>query len=192
MTVCWYFCRKEDDREDLICRILVTIISQLLRAYNSFTDPYIFQKYVSQSSKPNLTQLRSLLLDTLQIVPGRIRIILDGINNCSEESQQSILNEFSNMCLYQPHGTHYKVLFSSREKPLIAKILAGRPQVSLSEQSAASNSRDQVETATTISRDSGYGSMLSNRLATEPFKRIQSSPAGLKIEAHRIERKRKS
>lgn len=103
-------------------------------------------------------ELRTLLAEPTL---GRycIRIVIDGLNNSSEENQKSILNEFSKIC---ESNKGWKVLFSSRHKPLIARILAGRPQIGLAVN--RTNDPEPSEIGTTNSGDSGYESMTSKRL----------------------------
>jgi len=139
---------------------LKTIATQLLRSHPELI-PFVHQCYASKtvlSSKPSIVELRALLTKPTL---GRlcIRIVIDGLDSSSEENQKSILNQFSKIC---ESNKGWKVLFSGRHKPLIARILAGRPQIRLAVNRA--NNSEPSEIGTTSSRDSGYESMTSKRL----------------------------
>jgi hypothetical protein len=125
LTVCYYFCNSKDPN-DVCGQILRTIVLQLLRSHLDLAS-LIANQYVYQGHSCGMPRLRELIPQLLQTVP-HTRIIIDGIDECPNESQ-AILKEVDNLCA-DPE-THCKVLLSSRKEADIREKLSGKPQVSL-------------------------------------------------------------
>jgi hypothetical protein len=75
-----------------------------------------------------MVQLRILVPQLLEIV-AYTRIIVDGIDECSKDSQKTILKELQAVC--SGPTSHCKVLFSSRKEVHIRERLSKQPQISL-------------------------------------------------------------
>lgn len=134
IVTCYYFCNSKDPNN--ICdQVLRTIALQLLRS-NLNLASLITNEYVYCGLNCCMAQLRKLIPQMLEIVP-QVRIVVDGIDECSKESQKSILKEIQSICLSPLNKC--KILFSSRKDHYINEKLSGKPQISL-------DKRGEVET----------------------------------------------
>lgn len=134
VITCFYFCSSKSPGN--ICdQVLRTIALQLLRS-NLDLASLIANQYVYLGVSCNMAQLRSLLLQMLEVIP-QVRIVVDGIDECSKKSQKSFLKEIQSICLSSL--IKCKILFSSRKDHYIDEKLSGKSQISLDQ-------REEVET----------------------------------------------
>lgn len=126
LTVCYYFCNSQDT--DNVCQqILTTFVLQILRQTPDLCT-LIANEFVYKGANCVMAQLRDLVPQLLQIT-SHTRLIIDGIDECSKESQKAIIKELQALCGGQT--TRCKVLFSSRREVHIYKKLSKQPQISL-------------------------------------------------------------
>ena len=75
-----------------------------------------------------IPQLRLLIPKVLEFAAST-RIVIDGIDECSNEDQNLVLRELDTLCLGP--NSHNKILFSSRREVRIAKMLYRMPELTL-------------------------------------------------------------
>ncbi|TVY35124.1 Vegetative incompatibility protein [Lachnellula occidentalis] len=126
IDVCYYFCSSQESG-NVSTQILRTVILQLLRSHADIAS-LISNEFVYHGLSCGLTQLKALVPQILQLVPYT-RILVDGIDECSKDTQKAVLKDLQAICL----GTLIpcKVLFSSRKEVHISERLSGKQQISL-------------------------------------------------------------
>ena len=126
LTVCYYFCNSQDTGN--VChQILTTIVHQILRQHRDLCT-HIANEFVYNGTICGMAQLRILTPQLLEMT-SYTRIVIDGIDECSQETQKAILKELEALC--KSPTTRCKVLFSSRREVHIYKKLSEHPQISL-------------------------------------------------------------
>jgi hypothetical protein len=133
LSPCYYFCNSKE-LTNICDQILRTIALQLLRGHLDLAS-LIANQFVYRGYTCGMAQLRNLIPQLLEIVP-HTRIVIDGIDECSNESQRAIIKELQALCLSPV--PHCKILFSSRKEVHIYEKLSGKPQIPL-------DSREEVE-----------------------------------------------
>jgi hypothetical protein len=130
MTICYFFCNSQDTGN--ICyQILAMTVLQIIRQHNMASADIcalISNDFISRGISCGMSQLRILVPRLLEVIPY-VRIIVDGIDECSKENQKIILKELRALCTNS--DTNCKILFSSRKEVLIREKLSGQPQISL-------------------------------------------------------------
>ena len=126
LSPCYYFCRSQETGT-VSSQILKTVALQLLRQHIDLAS-LIANEFVYCGSNCGITQLKILVPKLLEIVPFT-RIIIDGIDECSNENQKTILRELQALC-FGPN-IRCKILFSSRREVHIREKLSGKPQILL-------------------------------------------------------------
>ena len=106
--------------------MLRSIALQLLRQHMDLAS-YVADNYVNKGSNPSIPQLKKLLVELLSGIPS-VFIVLDGLDECDEKSQKSILGE-----LILLTGPTCRLLISSRDGIYVSKVLHERPTISLRE-----------------------------------------------------------
>ena len=132
VTVAYYFCNSHTNERDRCSQILKSIAAQLLRAHLDLAA-HVADKYAHQGRASSIQQLRKLIPELLATIP-LTRIVVDGLDECHERDQKSILTEL--LSLSKDSGAHCKVLFSSRESVYISRTLRRKPNISLKERKA--------------------------------------------------------
>jgi len=134
LDVCYYFCNSQD-RGAGSTQILRSITLQLLRNHLELAS-LISNEFVYRGLSCGPKQLKVLIPQILQMIP-RTRILIDGVDECSMDTQRAVLKDLQALC---SGGTiACKILFSSRKEVHIKDGLSDRQQVSL-------DNRDEVET----------------------------------------------
>jgi hypothetical protein len=126
VNLCYYVCSSHDIRNTSL-QVMRVIAIQLLRRLPDLAS-LIANSYVYQGSSCGMLQLRKLLPQLLEISP-RTRIVIDGLDECPTDIQNSLMKDLSAICL----GAQIccKLLFSSRREGLIYEKLSGKPQIIL-------------------------------------------------------------
>lgn len=125
LTCCYYFVRSSS--QENICRHILAIIVLQLIAQHPDICTLIANKYAYSGATSGMTQLRVLVPELLELVPYT-RIVIDGIDECSEENQKSVLKELQMACKAK---NSVKVLFSSRKEIQIYQRLSTQPKILL-------------------------------------------------------------
>ena len=122
-TVAYFLCDSytENDRCSVVLRSLAL---QLVRQHLDLAS-YVADSYVNKGTNASIAQLKKLLPELLAGIPSTF-IILDGLDECDERDQKSVLTE-----LVALTGPSCKLLVSSRDGIYISKILRKRPTLSL-------------------------------------------------------------
>lgn len=128
-TTIFFFCNSYTDRADLCSQILRTLILELLRSQPQLTS-HILEYYARQGRTLSLRQIKKLLPDLLSAVSS-VRIVIDGLDECQEEDQKSILTEL--LSAVKTSTSPCKIFVSSRAETFISKALRKRPTISLTE-----------------------------------------------------------
>jgi hypothetical protein len=126
LTVCYYFCNSKDTG-NMAHQILTTVVLQILRQHPDICT-LVANEFVYRGVSCGMAQLKILVPQLLQIL-AYVRIVVDGIDECSKENQKAILKELEVVCTGPI--TSCKVLFSSRREVHIYKKLSEQPQISL-------------------------------------------------------------
>lgn len=91
---------------------------------------HVFENYIRQGRTPSLGQVKKLLLELFGAISST-RIVVDGLDECSERDQKAILTEL--LFAVKNSATPCKIFISSRAETYISKTLRKRPTISLSE-----------------------------------------------------------
>jgi hypothetical protein len=107
--------------------VLKTVALQLLRQHLDLAS-LIANEFVYCGSNCGISQLKILVPKLLEITP-RTRIIVDGIDECSNENQMAILRDIH--ALFFGTNVRCKILLSSRREVHIRGKLDGKTQIPL-------------------------------------------------------------
>ncbi|KAH6714004.1 hypothetical protein BKA61DRAFT_428897, partial [Leptodontidium sp. MPI-SDFR-AT-0119] len=124
---CYYFCNSQE-AGNICSQILRTVALQLLRR-NVDLASLIANQYVYQGTSCGMAQLRTLLPQMLETIDST-RIIIDGLDECSVETQMSVLKDLERLL---GKDVHCKIIISSRRDVKIAEKLSGKTQIRLDE-----------------------------------------------------------
>ena len=107
--------------------LLPSLSGQLL-GKNPALAPYILETFANNGQKPLTKSLRAILEKLLLSLPY-VRIIIDGIDECSLPDQDGILDDLHELEQIMPKS--YKILFSARKTSLIMKRFHSKPALRL-------------------------------------------------------------
>jgi hypothetical protein len=99
-----------------------------LRAHPLLTG-HVFENYIREGRTSSLVQIRKLLPELLSAVSST-RIIIDGLDECQERDQKTILSEL--LSITKNSVTPCKLLISSRAETYLSRTLRKIPNISLS------------------------------------------------------------
>jgi hypothetical protein len=125
-AVSYFFCNSQD-LGNVFHQILKTITLQLLR-HSPELSSLIANEFIYRGLSSGIAQLKTLIPQLLQIIP-KTRIIIDGIDECSHETQKVILKDLYTVCIHPEISC--KILLSSRREVFIQKQLLDKPQILL-------------------------------------------------------------
>lgn len=117
ITVCYFFCNSQDGG-DLYHQLLKTIVLQLIRQHSEIVSSLIANQYASQACVT--AKLKFLVPQLLQMFACS-KIVVDGIDECSKESQKVVLKELQSIC--SEPNSRCKIIFSSRKEAGISVLL---------------------------------------------------------------------
>jgi hypothetical protein len=123
---CYYFCNSQETG-NASTLILRAVVLQLLQRHLDLAS-LIANEFVYSGASCRITQLKTLVPKVLEIVPF-IRVIIDGIDECSDENQKVILRDLQAVC-FGPE-LRCKILLSSRKEVHIRDKLSEKLQISL-------------------------------------------------------------
>lgn len=123
---CYYFCNSQDSG-NVTHDILRTIAIQLLR-YNPDLCSLVANEYVYTRLPCVVAQMKKLVPQLLRAVSNS-RIIIDGVDECSSDTQRAIIEDLQVVCLGIDCTS--KILFSSRGETQIKKMFLTKPQILL-------------------------------------------------------------
>lgn len=125
ITTLYYFCKSSE--KDSCRSVLCTLATQILRQ-NLDMAPLVHQAYLQKGSGHSIPTMKKMLKDILSTIKST-RIVLDGIDECSDSVQKEVLNSLSEL---QKHaGDNCKLLVSSRLEPQIDKAIPRRNHIAL-------------------------------------------------------------
>lgn len=126
INTCYYFCNSHDPGS-ISHQVLRTVALQLLRQ-NLDLASLISNEYVYRGLSCGMPQLRILVSHLLEIMPGT-RIVIDGLDECSQENQRMVLKDLQTACIGPEKQC--KVLIASRREVTISEKLSSKPQINL-------------------------------------------------------------
>ena len=130
VTTCYYFCNNIGAGS--ACQeILTIIVLQILRQHPDVCT-FIANEFVYRGVSSGMPQLKSLVPRLLELC-AYTRIVIDGIDECSEDNQRTILKELQTACTGPTTRCSCKILFSSRREVQIREKLSKEPQITLDE-----------------------------------------------------------
>ena len=127
MIVIFYFCSHQKLYSSLSNEVLRSLTAQLLAA-NTELAPYILETFANNGLRPSKKNL-GLILEKLIASLSSVRIIIDGLDECSHNDQEEILDDLLRIRGLTPGMC--KVLFASRKVPFITKTLQNKPILAL-------------------------------------------------------------
>lgn len=130
ITTAYYLCNSYTNRKEILAQILRSIAVHILRG-NTDLAPFIFQNYCNNGLAPSVKNVRKLLTELISTV-DTIRICIDGLDECHDEDQKTILQEL--VSLSKLPSEHCRVLFSNRESVQINKFMSRKRTISLKEE----------------------------------------------------------
>jgi hypothetical protein len=132
ITTAFFFCNSHQGAGDKFSEIIRTLVLQILRTHQDLTS-HVFNEYVSQSSAVSVPELKKLFPELVAVI-SPVRIVIDGLDECTERDQKLILKDICS--LLSMSGGRCKILISSRDCPHIRKALYTKPKISLTEKKA--------------------------------------------------------
>ncbi|KAF3914315.1 hypothetical protein AA313_de0201686 [Arthrobotrys entomopaga] len=137
-----HFCSCTHASSTQYDNILRRVIFQLLHCSDDLIE-HIWREYVvgkKAASVPLLEQLLLLAANTVLGAPGQthaIHIVLDGIEDLGLDTQRRLMNITAKVFSgTRANGGIYKILFSSRNTPLLEKLLGRKSIVTLTDEKA--------------------------------------------------------
>ena len=127
LTVLYYFCDSNHLAQGQSSEILRTLATQLLAA-NTEIAPYVIETFANHGLRPTTKNLRAIIEKMILVLPA-VRVVVDGLDECSEEDQQEVLENVLKLKGRNPGD--YKILISSRNLPSLTKVLHNRPTLCL-------------------------------------------------------------
>ena len=125
----YYFCDHQSSNGDTCAMVLRTIAIQLLQQNHDMVS-LVYQAYLlkgSNRSGPAMKNMLAQILPTSKVV----RIVIDGIDEASHETQQEVLKSLIEV--QKSTGHHCKILVCSRDEPQIQKSLAAKVHLKIGE-----------------------------------------------------------
>ena len=125
----YYFCGHQSTNGDTCAMVLRTIAIQLLQQNHDMVS-LVYQAYLLKGSNRSGPAMRNMLT---QILPTSkvVRIVIDGIDEGSHETQQEVLKSLIE--IQKSTGHHCKILVCSRDEPQIQKLLAAKAHLRIGE-----------------------------------------------------------
>lgn len=130
-TVLFYLCDFSDTNVNSYSSFLKSMITQLI-SKDSTINSLLYDKYVIKNAAPSDDRLKKLLLSLMRAFQN-VRIIIDGVDECTLENIKSVLN-FANSCTNQLAGDQCKVAIFSRDIRTIRNNLRKSNKLDLNQQ----------------------------------------------------------
>lgn len=127
LTILYYFCNSDQLTQGQSNEILRTFATQLLAA-NTEIAPYIIENFANHGLRPTTKHLRAIVEKMISVLSS-VRVVVDGLDECSEEDQQEVLENALKLNRRNPGDC--KILISSRRLPSLIKVLQNRPTLRL-------------------------------------------------------------
>lgn len=159
-----HFCSHHYSSSVQYGNILASIIHQLLRDKDDLLA-YVYTGYILARKSTASATLEGLILTLLAAVstdPAKIlcvRFILDGIDECDEETQQRVVNFVGRVMALNVPGVICKVLLCSQDTGKLTKILRKRKSIALEEE------KEAISLAIGIYTKQRLGTMRSNEFS---------------------------
>lgn len=144
VTTLYFFCGRQESDRSRCALVLRTLAIQLLRQ-NRDVALLVYQAYLQKGSNCSITTMKRILKQVLPTIHAT-RIILDGIDEYNHSEQQEILKTL--LDLQKLTGDNCKLLISSRDEPLIEKVIPSKVHFKLDGRTAQGLKlyiRDKVE-----------------------------------------------
>ena len=125
----YYFCGHQSSNGDTCAMVLRTLAFQLLQQ-NHDVAPLVYQAYLQEGSSRSalaMTKMLTEILPTSKVA----RIVIDGIDERSHETQREVLKSL--VKVQKGTGHYCKLLVCSRDEPQIQKTLAAKAHLRLGE-----------------------------------------------------------
>ncbi|KAF8859961.1 PLU-1-domain-containing protein [Acephala macrosclerotiorum] len=126
LDTCYYFCNGQDVENDY-GQLLRTITLQLLRR-NIHLASLICNEFVYRGKSCGMRELKTLLPKILEIT-SCTRIVIDGIDEFSKETQLLVLKDLQSFCYGD--ALRCKIIFSSRKEVHLVEKLSRKSQICL-------------------------------------------------------------
>ena len=124
----YFFCGQRSANQNRCALLLRTLAVQLLRQNLEDVAPLVHQDYLQKGLSCSSPTMKRLLKEVLPLAKTT-RIVLDGIDEYDLEDQQQILKCLSE--LQRSMGDSCRLLISSRNEPLIEKMMSRKTQFKL-------------------------------------------------------------
>lgn len=137
-----HFCSHHYSSSVQYGNILASIIHQLLRDKDDLLA-YVYTGYILARKSTASVTLEGLILTLLAAVstdPAKmlcVRFILDGLDECDEETQQRVVNFVGRVVALNVPGVICKVLLCSQDAGKLTKILRKKKSIALEEEKEA-------------------------------------------------------
>ena len=136
LAIVYYFCNSNQLTQGQSNEILKTFATQLLAA-NTDIASYVIETFANHSLRPTTKHLRAIIEKMISVLPA-VRVVVDGLDECSEEDQQEVLENV--LKLEGRNLGDCKILISSRKLPSLMKVLQNRPTLRLEDNAEHVNS----------------------------------------------------
>lgn len=125
-TILYYFCGQSSDKPS--CGLVLRTLANQLVRNNMDLAPLIHQAYLQKGSNLSSNAMKRMLKEVLSTVKST-HIILDGVDEYDYVVQKDVL---SSLIELQKHaGENCKILVSSRETPVINKVITAKRHLRL-------------------------------------------------------------
>lgn len=146
LHVIHHFCTYLYDSSTQLDQILRSILLQLLRI-DSELIAHVYHMFVQQRKQPTILSLENLLISLLESMSkeldsaGYLWIVLDGIDECHQDSQSRLLSLMKKITTKFSSWDHItvKVLISSRTSDALSRSLRCCQRLSLADEATSLN-----------------------------------------------------
>ncbi|PQE05649.1 hypothetical protein CJF30_00007806 [Rutstroemia sp. NJR-2017a BBW] len=145
ITTIFYLCNSHTEKSDLCSHILRILILEILRAHPLLTG-HVFENYIRKGRTSSLVQIRKLLPELLLAISST-RVVIDGLDECLEKDQKTILSEL--LSIVKISVTPCKLLISSRAETYLSRTLRKSPSISLSDKMERQSVDKDIQTYVT-------------------------------------------
>ena len=134
-TVAFFICNFRRNDLNTCSHFLRVIAAQLVKKNQAFVG-LVYDDYVMQGLTPSKRYLKPLIQTLLSGLPST-RIIVDGLDECTDEEQKEILSAISKLVDMNTNSTACKGAIFSRDVAVISKALKKSSAIRLSDEATA-------------------------------------------------------
>lgn len=116
----YYICDYRSSDRDNCSIILRSLAAQIIRQNRELAG-YVYEEYTKQGRSASMAELKKLLPYLLSGVDST-RLVIDGLDECSEKIHKEVLLELNSLAAHGPDDGICKILVASRNVTTISRV----------------------------------------------------------------------